>query len=170
MERQIIGMITCGRNIFLVVMVMLIFGASSNLYAVEGDPFEISCEDIKRVSVLWGEDHVSEAPVIDCFVRLTYEAGDRLDRHKEEWFGVDFPIVGNMRVIKMEDSTSRSFPPKFHFAEKSWAAAKAKFMAICPQRMDELPDEVFDGNFYKFWVADPIEREKFKGDIPSKKW
>ncbi|MBU4191239.1 MAG: hypothetical protein KUA35_08835 [Pseudodesulfovibrio sp.] len=129
---------------WVLILVLLAF-STGRARAGELAPFAISCEDVKRVIVeLVDEFGKSERLVVGCQVELTSAAGNRLDTHCAKWFGEMFPVTAGGRQIVMYDSTTRSIPPKLFFMEETWEDIKAKLMAICPDKMPEIPQRVLD--------------------------
>ncbi|WP_419786377.1 hypothetical protein [Pseudodesulfovibrio sp.] len=113
--------------------------------AGEPAPFPVGCEDVKHVIVaLINKPGESERLVVGCQVELTSAAGHRLDAHCAKWFGDMFPVTANGTQITLFDSTTRSIPPKLCFVEESWKKAKIKLMAICPDKIPEVPQSVLD--------------------------
>ncbi|WP_041720137.1 hypothetical protein [Pseudodesulfovibrio piezophilus] len=119
---------------------------SANLsLAGEPEPFVISCDKVESVMVELAFDIESfERRVVGCQVQLTQEAGVELDAHCAKWFGDMFPIFSEGKVITMYDSTTRSTPPQLFFTEETWEAAKTKLMAICSEKIPEIPQRVLD--------------------------
>lgn len=116
-----------------------------HILANSPSPFVISCGDVEHVIVeLVDEFGESERIVVGCQVELTHEAGVRLDEYCVNWFGYMFPITADGRQIIMYDSTTRSIPPQFFFMEETWEDTKAKLMAICPDKIPEIPQRVLD--------------------------
>lgn len=126
-------------------LVLIIFFSNLSL-AGEADPFVISCDKVKSELVELAYDlRGTERRVIGCQVQLTPAAGIELDAHCAKWFGDMFPVVAGGHFICMYDSTTRSIPPpQFFFTEETWADAKAKLMAICPEKIPKIPQRVLD--------------------------
>ncbi len=113
--------------------------------ASEPTDFVVSCNDVDSIMVELAYDLESfERRVIGCQVELTSVAGMRLDEHCAKWFGDMFPITAKGKVITIYDSTTRSIPPQFVFMEETWNDAKRKLMAICPEKIPEIPQRVLD--------------------------
>lgn len=126
------------------ILYLMMFSASSVL-AGEPDPFVISCDNVKSVIVELAYDWSnSERRVIGCQVEFTQETGVKLDAHCAKWFGDVFPVIAKGREIVLFDSTTRSIPPKIFFMEDTWEETKAKLMAICPEKIPEIPQRVLD--------------------------
>lgn len=119
---------------------------SANLSLADGpEPFVISCDKVESITVELAFDMESfERRVVGCQVELTQAAGIELDAYCANWFGDMFPISAKGKIITMYDSTTRSIPPQFFFTEENWEAAKAKLIAICPEKIPEIPQRVLD--------------------------
>lgn len=129
----------------LIFILMLLVLPLGHALAGESASFAIGCEDVKHVIVaLVDEPGESERLVVGCQVELTPAAGRRLDAHCSKWFGDMFPVTASGMQITTFDSTTRSIPPKFFFMEETWEDAKVKLMAICPEKIPEIPQKVLD--------------------------
>lgn len=129
---------------FTLALALTIFFSNSAL-AGDVDPFTISCDKVESIFVELAYDlRGTERRVIGCQVRLTPTAGVELDAHCSKWFGDMFPVTASGLQITTFDSTTRSIPPKFFFMEETWEDAKTKLMAICPEKIPEIPQRVLD--------------------------
>jgi hypothetical protein len=128
------------------VLGLALMMVSANLsLADESEPFVISCDKVESVIVELAFDMESfERRVVGCQVELTQAAGIELDAHCAKWFGDMFPISAKGKTITKYDSTTRSIPPQFFFTEETWEDAKVKLMAICPEKIPQIPQRVLD--------------------------
>ena len=156
------------RTILFSLFIVSVF-ASSHSYAKDYEPFSISCDDVKEVSVSMRKNPYTKKLAIGSQIRFMPEAGEKFIKHCTKSEGRPFHIVSGMRIIHTYKNQYSSLPPEIYFFDKTWEDAKAKFMAICPQRVDELPERVGKDDSYSFWIADPKRREVLKGYIPKKK-
>jgi hypothetical protein len=129
----------------LILTLALMTGSLTLSLAGEPDPFVISCADVEHVIVeLVDELGESERIVVGCQVEFTQETGVALDAHCARWFGDFFPVTAKGREIVQFDSTTRSIPPKTFFMEETWEETESKLMAICPEKIPEIPRRVLD--------------------------
>jgi hypothetical protein len=129
----------------LILTLALMTGSLTLSSAGEPDPFVISCDKVESILVELAYDWSGpERRVVGCQVELTQAAGVALDEHCARWFGDMFPITAGGRLIAMYNSTTRSIPPQFSFMEETWDDAKAKLMAICPEKIPKIPRRVLD--------------------------
>ncbi|MBI9081360.1 MAG: hypothetical protein JEY79_16665 [Pseudodesulfovibrio sp.] len=116
-------------------------------HSFAGEPahYVISCDKVEAILVELGYDlETFERRVIGCEVELTPAAEVELDTHCAKWFGAMLPITAGGLQIAIYDSTTRSIPPQFVFMEETWKDTKTKLMAICPDKIPRIPQQVLD--------------------------
>jgi len=133
------------KTLQLILFLVLLAAPGGSVLAGEAAPFVITCEDVESVIVeLVDEFGCSERIVVGCQVELTQAAGVELDAHCAKWFGDMFVVTVEGLQITVYDSTTRSIPPQFFFMEETWEDVKRKLMAICPDKIPDIPQRVLD--------------------------
>ena len=137
-------------NLLLILFLwMLIAAFSKPALAEDPTAFYLTCDRTKSILVEVASDYEtlnSENPrqVIGCQVQLTPEAGKELDKHSLKNWGKMLPICAGEFRLTMHDSKSRSIPPTIFFTGETWEEVRAKVMAICPDKMPDIPQRVLD--------------------------
>jgi len=133
------------KTLQLILFLVLLAAPGGSVLAGEAAPFVITCEDVESVIVeLVDEFGCSERIVVGCQVELTQAAGVELDAHCAKWYGDMFVVTVEGLQITVYDSTTRSIPPQFFFMEETWEDVKRKLMAICPDKIPDIPQRVLD--------------------------
>lgn len=128
---------------------MLIAALSKPALAEDSTAFYLTCDRTESILVEVISDYKtlnSENPrqIIGCQVRLTPEAGKELDNHSLNNWGKMLPICAGDFRLTLHDSKSRSIPPKTFFTGDTWEEVRGKIIAICPDKMPDVPRRVLN--------------------------
>jgi hypothetical protein len=82
--------------------------------------------------------------IILCQVELTDDAGIEFEQHRLKYYGDIFPINAGDMTVSTHDTNVRSIPPYFIIFGETWEKIKPKVMAICPDKISEIPQRVLD--------------------------
>jgi len=145
-------------SILSLVVFFVFVGNASNIYAFEPEPFEISCEDIKRIRIgRMPEPYASWQHMILCEVLLTDKGGERLRHHKMVWYKQRFSVNANNKKITTIKRVYPSYPPAIRFMEKTWEEVLDKLIIICPSKIPLFDKEVLAHEYNLFWKSTPSE-------------
>lgn len=133
----------------VMLMLALFVGIASPSLAEEPAPFYVSCSKVKSMLIELGydpydSDSGSRRRIILCQVWLTDDAGIEFEQHRLKNYGDIFPINAGDLTVSTHDTNVRSIPPYFIFFGETWEKIRPAVMAICPDKIPEIPQRVLD--------------------------